>query len=211
MGNFAKPAALLVLLSACGPLAETSPLNAIGDVVFDGVMSRFMPSDTAPQSPDREGGMIVRVANLGLTDHFFLAGQNGDKITWMSENSDSITLVDGIMVGTRGFGDDLMGMEGPTRAVLTRDGAHHRRLHEELDGLDQIIRREFACEIDVVELADLSAYEKTMSATRLDEECGNRSFVFVNRYWLSEDGALVQSKQLISPGVGYARIVHTPG
>ncbi|EAR49963.1 hypothetical protein OG2516_11946 [Oceanicola granulosus HTCC2516] len=210
----------LAALAACGPRYEGSSEIVTG--VGQGLLARFGldggSSSTAPAAEATAApaldmtalaadGREFILASIPSRDTFALiqpAGQNGPERTWLSEDGISVTFESGMLVATRGLGPDLMAADvSGTVAAMRQGGGAATRVHEYLDGNDQIVRFDYSCRVDVAGTEEIAIYDRTYASVKFTESCERGSQAFTNSYWLDETGVVRKSRQLISPPVGY--------
>lgn len=208
------PILALAALSACGPMAS----DGIGATVAQGLTSRFAgPADSAPaaggapaavlsrETIEQQDTDLLRVSLISreITTFVLLGGQNGSKFTWLSVDGLSLTFDNGLLVATRGFGDDLMGADVAAAQRSLDAGGNHLRTLEFLDGLDQVERLVFECSTVVTGRETISIVERSYATTILEESCVGESVTFKNTYWRDANGTIWQARQWISPLLGY--------
>lgn len=204
----------VVGLVGCGSLNEQSPAAGLAQIA----KARFGASNdpAAPTAPalsraavDANPGafLLMSRAGGGAPASLVSAGINGTKVTWISADRITVTLEYGLLVATRGFVEDLMAADisQVIQALVTSGGTASRTL-EYLDGLDQISTQLLQCSIASGGSETLTILEKSYSTERFNEDCANDSFRFTNVYWINDDGRIVQSRQLVSRGVGFLEI-----
>ncbi|MCP1170496.1 YjbF family lipoprotein [Limimaricola litoreus] len=148
----------------------------------------------------------VGLNTLGLTGTATRLIDNGVSASFAGPQGFTYTMRDGMLVSTRGLGDDLMATDArQSRAALRAGGGQARRVHETLDGLDRIERAEFDCTVTPkgVETVDLGT--RRVQARRFDESCRGAALLFDNYYWLDAAGEIISSRQFVSRGVAYLR------
>lgn len=160
-------------------------------------------SGAVPDAPS----VVMQVVATGATGRFYLVAENAGKDTYLHPDGQAIVLRGGGLVGTRGFGHDMMGGFAPPLSTILRDGARHRRVIEVLDGQDQITTWVFDCETTRKGDEVLSALQQEFDTTVFEETCTNEDFTFGNRYWRGRNGKVLQSLELASPTLGYVAIV----
>jgi hypothetical protein len=115
----------------------------------------------------------------------------------------SFVFDDGLLVGTRGFGDDLMGSDVAAAKSSLNGGGNHLRTLDFLNGLSQIERRTYQCVSVQTGREDITIVERTYATTIIEETCSGENESFKNTYWRDENGVIWQSRQWISSGIGY--------
>lgn len=119
---------------------------------------------------------------------------------YASKDGSQVFLRNGVLVGTRGFGLDLMSADAPSAATL-RAGAAHQRSYYDLDGTDTTIRHVFTCKVE----RDAAAENATAEA------CAADIGTIRNLYWFDSAGSVIKSRQWVSQGVGYAAVERKDG
>jgi hypothetical protein len=214
--------AVLAGLTACGPLQQDNPNAtalqgafsgltgavtadgangaAVGESALSGESQALTRSFIEAQDVDLLRLSIISQDATGLV---FFGGANGSKVTWLSLEGVSIVFDNGLLVGTRGFGDDLMGGDvAAAKASLQRGGTHLRTL-DFLNGLSQIERRPYQCVSVQTGSEYITIVERTYATTVIEETCSGENESFKNTYWRDGNGVIWQSRQWISSGVGY--------
>ena len=133
-------------------------------------------------------------------------GDNGGDETWASSYQVAVILRDGVLRGTRGFGEDMMSADVPSLRQLRTDGSATRRSYYHLDGNDQTRTDEFACRVQYSGAESLEVVGRTFATRRYAEVCRNDREQFTNEYWFKNSGKIVQSRQWVSPSVGFLRL-----
>ncbi|WP_037280897.1 YjbF family lipoprotein [Rubellimicrobium mesophilum] len=225
-------AAALLALAACGqetgpgnagtdgvnvPAAESRALGIVGQArsIFGGVgsddsvhASRSIPGGFTPEAIAAEPGTyrLVQINALGLQEPARVIQENGPEITLALQSGPTAAFDGGVLVATRGFGDDLITMEsaGVLQALRSGGGTVTRRM-ETLDAQNQILTDSFACTIAPAgaEAVNLGIREATLR--RFNENCRGTALIFDNIYWLDDSGSIVSSRQYVSPTVAYLR------
>lgn len=147
--------------------------------------------------------LLVQIQQRQATATLQKAGENGKRVTWFTSDGTSVTTEDGIIVATRGFGDDLYAADTTEIRANLRDGGTGTRVHEYLTGLDQVVRPSFSCEIKATRDEVLTIVERNYATVRYEERCKNAQFDFTNVYWVDSSNEIRQSQQWLSPAVGY--------
>jgi len=148
---------------------------------------------------------LLRVSVISRDATAFLAkaGTNGSKVTWVTVDGLSLTFDRGMLVASRGFGDDLMGSDVDGAIASLSGGGNHLRTLDFLTSLDQIERRSFQCETVVTGTEMLTIIELTYQTEVIEETCTDGDFSFKNTYWRDRNGIIWQSRQWIAPQTGF--------
>lgn len=195
----------LAVLGACGPLNE----NSLGKGFAQQFGLSSAPATPATLPPDVANAapgdiLLVNIRNRNAVAPMVKRQVNGSTITWISPGKVSMTFADGILIGTRGLQDDLMGadVDGVRRAIRAGGGTVTRR-HSFLNSLDQIETRTMTCTITRKPVAPLTLISGVAQAQPFDESCTGE-MVFTNRYWTDPaTGAFLRTLQVVSGGVGF--------
>jgi hypothetical protein len=149
---------------------------------------------------------LVQINALGLLEPARIIQENGDEVTLALQSGPTAAYDGGVLVATRGFGDDLITMDsGGVLSALRAGGGSIARRMETLDGQDQIRTSNFSCTITPAgsEAVNLGVREVTLR--RMDERCQGEAIIFNNIYWLDQAGDIAASRQYVSPTVAYLR------
>lgn len=186
---------------------------AVGRIAtfYAGNAPRVSPGDPALFSPEAvaaapEGFRLVQVNALGLVEPARILRDNGAEETYALRSGPTAAFDDGILVATRGFGDDLYAMSSQgVLAALRAGGGPVTRVMEALDPQDQVVAQRFDCTVTAAgtEVVDLGLRQEALR--RLDENCRGEAVIFDNIFWLDGAGTVVASRQYVSPTVAYLR------
>ncbi len=208
---FTIGAAIAVLLTAaCGPLQSEN----VGRAAVSGILSTARGGAAAATPPlsratiEAASGPLIYAAVLqrGTSATLSLAGTNSGKDTWIAVDGISLTVQDGLLIATRGLGDDLMAADVAKLRQGFQDGRQTRRVHDYLTGQDEIRRQTYDCTMAAKGSTDIVIFERRQSVTLYEETCTGSASVFLNRYWRDGSGVIWKSQQFVSPGVGHIEI-----
>ena len=200
----------LVVLTSCGPLGRNNYAigavrsvagsNAQNELPGTGPFVGWALAGLEEQSSDR---LLLNVFERGAASAMVHIGTNGSRITWVSAEAISVTLEDGVVIATRGLGGDLMGTEAPVKGAGFRIASNYLRTHDFLNGLGQIVHREFRCETFFWKDETLEISARSYETKAYREVCEGEQNRFTNTYWLTPNGTIQQTRQWISPEVGH--------
>ena len=112
----------------------------------------------------------------------------------------------GILVGTRGLGNDLMGADiSGVRATLNAGGGTVTRRHSFLSSEDQIFTRDMTCTITREGSETLQTLRGPRDTVKFVEDCQGRLLVFKNSYWIA-GGEILRSRQAVSGTEGFIQV-----
>ena len=210
MNIFTKTLCLGLLFTAgCGPLNEDS----LGSTLLGAAQTAAGIGDTptpaapalAPSVANAAPGdvLLVKIIARNAVAPLTKVAENGSAITWISPGEVTMAFEDGILVGTRGLNDDLMGVDPiGVRAALNAGGGTARRLQSFLTSEDQIVTHELTCEVTRIGSEDIQIIGGTRTTTKFEEDCKGPALEFKNSYWLA-GGEILRSRQAVSAGVGF--------
>lgn len=155
---------------------------------------------------DRAAFRLVQVNALGLVEPARVIRDNGAEETYRLRSGPTAAFDEGILVATRGFGDDLFTMSSQgVLPALRAGGGPVTRLMESLDPQDQVVVTRFDCAVTAAGAETVDLGFRQESLRRFDENCRSPSLIFDNIYWLDGAGTVVASRQYVSPSVAYLR------
>jgi len=178
--------AALAVLTACGPLAAV--LGPRGGAPQQVEVS--LDALTAPT-------LQVTVPSLGQSGEMRLIGVNDDVQTWAVDDLVSLSLRQGVLVSTRGFGHDLMGADAqPTLDALQGFAPDvYRRKSRYLTGDNHSVWVTAGCSMADVGMVD--------GLRQFEETCEARNDRFTNQFGLDRSGRIARARQWVSPQLGY--------
>ncbi|MFC3569383.1 YjbF family lipoprotein [Paracoccus sp. TOH] len=139
--------------------------------------------------------ILVGFESLGRSQVLAMTGQNGAMRTYMAPSKEALILRDGLVVGTRGLGNDLSVAEPQTEPLIRagRAGSAPRVMrYYSGDGLERPLR--FDCTVGPGPKAGVVA-----------ESCEGHGASFQNSY-MPQGGHLPVSRQWLGPRLGYVTI-----
>lgn len=209
--NYTLVGAMLALLSACGNdggagadaisiLAQTASQVALPSGQ-DGVGRQAAPA----KSPEEAAAEAMRVnssplirtgfESLGQTQIMAMTGQNGSMRTYMTPAEEALILRGGLLIGTRGLGNDLSVAEARTEPLIRagRNGSGDRIMRYFAgDGLERPLQ--FTCSVGPGPRPSVTV-----------EDCQGHGISFQNSYMV-QDGLITVSRQWIGPALGYVTV-----
>ncbi|MFC2966996.1 YjbF family lipoprotein [Acidimangrovimonas pyrenivorans] len=129
-------------------------------------------------------------------------GTNGAVVTWVSRDDRTVSLGDGLLVQTRGLGEDLMSAAPPSLAALRRGRGTVAATYYFLDGNDQSYAVPVTCRLTDNGHETLTIAERPYRLHHVSARCRGGSVGFTNDYWFDTRGRLRTSRQWISPSLG---------
>ncbi len=197
-------------ITACGN-TDTGP--SVGAAVLGGITSRVTQGKGAAPAPVE----ITRASLASVTSPVLIAQvpvrqsrgtliqarMNQGVGTYLSADNIAVMIRDGgIVVGTRGFGDDVMAASVPgLMGALTSGGGTVTRTVQFLNGEDRIDTYTFTCKVTAAGSGDITILGRTHATRKFAEVCSGTGGQFTNTYWVG-GGVIWQSHQWISRTVG---------
>ncbi len=207
----ALSALLIAGLAACGnddTGREANPLLIAAKTAggtLAGMRGGAAQEAPAPRTPEQMAAEALRVnpaplilvgfESLGRTQVMAMTGQNGAMRTYMAPSKEALILRDGMVIGTRGLGNDLSVAEPQTEALIRagRSGSAPRVMrYYSGDGLERPLS--FDC-----------ATGPGPAAGVILESCEGHGARFQNSF-MPQAGHLPVSRQWLGPRLGYITI-----
>ena len=205
-------------LAACGNDRAINDFSGAPQAMFSGLQAKLKPTGATANLDDpavkagilnfrnglqKDGQPILLASNAKLKYGNLLApfgGSNG-VVTWSSTSYQTISLRDGVMVATRGFGPDLMSSVAPGIATIAAGHGTTQRRYSYLDGGDQAQTLSYTCTLAQAGSESIEVLAKVYAARQVTETCTGPAGGFTNAYWFDHGLNLRQSKQFLAPGL----------
>lgn len=155
--------------------------------------------------PANQEALLVSVPALRAQGYVIKTSQIGTVATWRTPDNASFSFDRGVLVSTRGLGDDLMGADASPSiaAVGGRAADWAPRINGYMNGEYQSYFMTFQCRKTSAQQDQINAGDRLVSATRITETCVNDERRIENQYWRNGNGMVVKSRQWVSPTIGY--------
>ncbi len=135
--------------------------------------------------------LIAQVPARNAVAAMIRVGTNDGVDTFLTPDGISISTRNGMIVGTRGFGFDLMTADiAESAAAIAGQRKRAVRIHRYLDGENQLFTRSFVCRY------------AAKDERQITESCQSPTISFVNEYVLDIQGKILSSRQWVSPQIG---------
>lgn len=204
--------ALVAGLAACGNDTSGNDANPLliaaktaGGVVAQARGNRATEAAAPARTPEQMAAEAMRVnpgplilvgfESLGRNQVMAMTGQNGALRTYMTPAEEALILRNGMLVGTRGLGNDLSSVDAQTE-TLVRNGQ---------SGSGQRIMRYFSGDGLERPLDFTCTTAPGPKAGVLTESCEGHGARFQNSY-MPQGGQLPVSRQWMGPKLGYVTI-----
>lgn len=201
------------LLSACGNDPEPTSNGAVLKSLSSAGMARITSGGTAAEPITRARlaevvtpVMLITIERTGVEALFAEIETARGVETWSSVDDLTISLRNGVIVATRGFGPDLMAASVPSVSLASGNGQGHTRRHSTLNGEDQPVQTDFACRFVSDGVKAVEIVEITYQLTHIAETCTAGDVSFQNEFWIGSDQKIRKSRQWISADGGFLTI-----
>ena len=202
-----------LLLTGCGNDFEPSSNNAMLKSLTSSGLAQMTAGRSAvePMSRARLAEvvtpvMLMTIERSGVEVLIAEVETNRGVETWSSVDDVTISLRNGVIVATRGFGADLMAASVPSVSQGSGSGQDHTRRHSTLNGEDQPIETAFTCRFTNAGVKTVDIVEINYPLTHIIESCAAGGVSFQNEYWIGSDQKIRKSRQWISPEAGILTI-----
>ncbi|MFT4150930.1 MAG: YjbF family lipoprotein [Paracoccaceae bacterium] len=205
----------LAAVAGCGGQTDGSRGGGITKAVAARVLPKAPGVDTAEAQRLITGNaprLAAYMVDRGGSVLMVKAGERAGVARWRSADNVQFYLRDGLIIGTRGLGFDLMTADtgGAAGLIRTARPGQITRVHRHLNGEGRIVIRSYVCDIEPAGTETVRIPDKpSVQALRVNEICHSPGGDFRNAYWL-RDGRLVQTRQFIGDGVGRAQLIFLP-
>ncbi len=166
---------------------------------------------TRAQLKDVKGPLLAAHLEIsGAYSALNLAASNGGVRTYFTPDQISVSILDGVVISTRGLPEDLMSADATlaVEAVLNAKVApRYERQYRWIDGEDHQVEGQFECSLEFVDLANVVIVERTHRARHMKEICSGSVGTVTNDYWVGTGEPVVwQSRQWIGPELGHINL-----
>ena len=123
---------------------------------------------------------------------------------WLGVDGSTITAKNGVLISTRGMGDDLMHSEyEKTFWGLSNPGKQYAKKYTYLLEDNQLVSKNFDCSFDIGDkFSVINIFDRDFSVSMRVETCTGQKIGFKNSYWIETDGTVRRSTQFHSNNVG---------
>lgn len=207
LGQFLRPAGVgaglvLGLLAGCGSDPGMRDLSdqlerlrgKVGtDPAFAAAEAAHAPAIVV--AVDRRPRAVALLRLLEVSDH------DGTE-TWIAPDGGQLLFRGGILVGSRGFGGDVLASDVAELALLLQShtAGYATRLMTVLEGDDQAVTLAMRCRVSPNRIDTVDWGEGPVSTQTMVEDCRGTRTSFENYYWIvPHSGEIVQSSQWAGP------------
>lgn len=214
------------LLTACGSESDAPgslPKMALSTVADAFKSRRAGPPQKIVLSAEQlaqinQPVLQIHPESLGGTDFLQRVGSRRDSglgvvDVWKSSDDAQIFLRNGVVVGSRGIGGDIISADANVtiRALSGQAERNGVRTYVISDGDVTTTEYRFRCTVERVGSENLTLFNQVFRTIHMREKCiggpdGDK--LLSNDYWVqSSDGFVRKSRQWIGPRIGYFEIV----
>ena len=135
-------------------------------------------------------------------------GNYQNRLTWVSSDGISISFKDGILIGTRGYSQDLLeSQHNDLHTLFTSFKKNHSKTFRYLDGQNEYEEFNFSCSVLAKPNTIFSILDLKLNTTKFTEICESGETSHTNEYYvLPNTNIVLKSKQWISETNGYITI-----
>ena len=218
--------AALAVLAACS--SDSDQVTNLPKLLKDTATTAAKTRKEGPKPPvtvtpkmladTKIAALQVNPVKLGGSDFLRRVARRNDSEfgtveVWNSSDNAQIFLRNGVLIGTRGVGGDIISSNAAaTVSAVTqaRSGAGSRTYRvSNGDNTDQLVN--FRCEIQNLGAEGITVVNQTFATTHLRETCSGGpagTLSVVNNYWVQSGNGLVKkSRQWAGPVVGYFEMI----
>ena len=146
--------------------------------------------------------LLAEVPGNAVAATLIPLGSRDGMDTWRTAGNQTLSFRDGVLIATRGLGDDLMSADvSGTLAALNGAAGDYARHQTYLDGDGQTVFRSLLCSMDAGRPATVDSFGVTFPTTLRVETCHTTGLSIENRYW-TDAGRMRRAEQWIGPALG---------
>ena len=214
MNKFLASLCLIVILASCSNAPETET----GEIRTLQLLKKAFDSSNQEKQFIDARNLInrqqINAANVPVLFVELASGQNGTLTpypgqgvgqTWLGADGATITLKRGILLASRGMGDDLMGSSSsmPSWSKINKKPETYVRELNHITGNNKISKRVFNCDIEKTSSEEqIKIWDVTFKVDKFEESCSNGSLTFKNVYHVDVQGVVRRSTQYHSVSLG---------
>ncbi|WP_370515264.1 YjbF family lipoprotein [Paracoccus sp. S-4012] len=148
--------------------------------------------------------VLAGLESAGVTQVLALTGENGAMRTYMTPNMEGVILRRGLLIGTRGIGNDLSTAEIGTEGLIrSRSAGSGNRIMRIYGGDGRELPLPMTCTVATGAGQSFSFAGTAWNATQVAETCRIAGAEVQNSYLVTAGGEIPVSRQWAGPGLGY--------
>ncbi|MBM2290768.1 YjbF family lipoprotein [Sulfitobacter pseudonitzschiae] len=207
-------------LSACSggtekASSQSSTLSEVANVIVAGRKAKRNPPElptlTRPLLDNLTVGSLEVIASKRAQTAYLIpeARRSGNLTVWRTGGNSQVILRDGVLIGTKGLGNDLASADASPAlaAVRSRGSSAGQRVMYIRNDVNGVDRMSLSCEVHNLGAENLEIVERSFPTVHLREDCSNETGKIANHYWVDRrDGTVWKSRQWAGPQTGYLDI-----
>lgn len=162
--------------------------------------------EQVPPRPIAAERLRVVLPKTGAEATLAPVSRRDDVTVWQTLDGITVTFRGGVLIATRGLGDDLMSSDVQNTLAMLRgtvSSQYYPQIRSYLDGENQTLFRSYQCRRSDLSVQQTRIGTITRSLTRVTEDCVSPDNETTNTYWLDPTGAVLKSRQWVRPDIGY--------
>ncbi|MBT0958247.1 YjbF family lipoprotein [Alphaproteobacteria bacterium KMM 3653] len=192
---FSLIACFIFGLSGCAAVTQL----ASGEQELDPRFERLFNSDAPKYS--------FYAQSSGVRSVLVLLERGEGTSTWIGPFGEGMIVRDGMIIGTRGFGEGLIAVDlsEVLPLILNSQMGQAERFHSYHAFGTQTEVRAYVCDVTPMGTGTVLRGAQAVSARTVEEDCTGPSGDFINKYWIAS-GEVIQSRQWVGPRLGSVTI-----
>jgi len=227
MLGFRTICAGLIVGALAGCSSETGSDAGLPKLLFSSLSSTFKQSKTVPErvvvTPQMHAKIVTPVLQVnpvatGGSDFLQRSIRRDDSSVgvvevWKSSDNAQLFLRNGVVIGTRGIGRDIIAADAnyTVRALRARTGSSGLRHFEISDGDVTSTKTTYQCDMKNLGNEVITVVRQRFNVSQFSETCRADTAevpVINNEYWVEKSTGIVRkSNQWIGPEVGYFEMI----
>lgn len=217
----ALAALVIVAVAGCAGDGAKRGKVALGGGLLSGAVGTLV-NERRGAGPAQDPGQLAAAALKSLPGPVMLAqigpgagytvlglyGENGDRRTYATPGEQAMVFRNGILVATRGYGNDLMSADpgAAGQLVRNRSAGSAERIWRYLDGnnVERPLRMNCAVQPGGTQAAQLGG--RAVTVRQMNETCATGPLKIDNTYLVTDAGLILASRQWIGPGLGHVSL-----
>ena len=200
-----------LILSACSGGTETassqsSTLSEVVSVASNQRKAKRNPPVLPTLTRPLLDGLTVASLEVVAAKREQTAYRDGNVTVWRTGGNSQLVLRDGVLIGTKGLGNDLASADASPAlaAVRSRGSSSGQRVMYIRNDVNGVDRMSLSCEVRNMGAETLEIVERSFPTVHLREDCSNETGQITNHYWVDRrDSTVWKSRQWGGPKVGY--------
>lgn len=200
------PFQILAVLAAATLLAQLGGCHRVSDGL--GLTGQVAAVAPQPIGPER---LRVSLPSLATTATLAPVARRDDITVWQTLDGITLTLRGGLLIATRGLGNDLMSSDVTDNLAMLAGNTgneYYPQIRSYLDGEDRTVFRASQCRRNGQQQVQTLVDGERRMLTRIEETCLSPNQRVTNSYWVDQSGVVLKSRQWIGPENEYMETEH---